>query len=508
MRPAADRPTPDTLPDRLRRFFYADEVPYGLALVRLLMPLVLLYPMLPRWMHCREYYSTDGANTPLWIQYGYAHMLPEVSGSVAVALYTLMLLCLVTSAAGFLTRVSLVGAFVLYTYFNLLDSVGTMTKYSVIASHVLLLLSLSQCGSVWSLDAWLSGRWRRRRAWPGEAPVEWPRSPAWPRRLMQLLLGFVYFGAAVTKMHTPAFFSGDQMRYWTIANINFKNPLGEYVSLYPSAIVAACYVALVWEVLFLFLAWQGLGRRLMLTLGVMFHVGTFLTLGLRVFPMLSMVIYFAFLNEADVRSWAAFFRRRLRRWGLRPAWPKQSAAISDMLRLPRPAVFGLLALLAMFLGPALEHRLDPYGERRPEGPYALREMDPARALTMLAPSRPIRVEDKIFSFDVGTLTVGGNLARRKSEFRTGESLIVEIMMSPPYEDMWVECILADDDNRRVDGIGQSVVTREMARGHFCYTVPPSLDPGRYWLVLSCAGKEVDRRPITVSSARRQAPLAN
>ena len=511
---AADVAPRDRLATRLQRFFYAEEVPFGLALIRMILPLVLLYPMLPRWFHCREFYSTDGATTPLWIQYGYAHLLPEFSGSVVVALYSLLLLCLVTSAIGFLTRVSLACAFVLYTYFNLVDSVSTMTKYSVIASHVLLLLSLSQCGAVWSVDAWLSGRGKRRRVWPGEPRVYGPTSPIWPRRLIQLLIGFVYFGAAITKMHTPTYFTGDQLRYWMISDINFANPLGEYFAHFPWLIVIGCYVALIWEILFLFLAWRGWGRRAMLTLGVLFHLGTFLTLGLRVFPALCVTIYLAFLSEHDVRAWAAFGRRRLRRWGLlrrrsveQPA-RRPFAVVPEFLRLPAGAVFALVALAAMLLGLAAEYRVDPYGERRSDGPYTLRSVDPGRVRTMLAPSKPIRLEDKIFSFDVGTLRIGGALANRKTEFQPGDRLLAELTMNPPFEDMWVECTLADDQDRPVANVGHSVVTRDLLRAHFCYNLPTSLEPGRYWILLSCSGEEVDRRPITIRGSGPKAPLAN
>jgi hypothetical protein len=509
---AAQIASRDGLGARLRRFFYAEEVPFGLAMLRILIPLVLLYPMAPRWFHCREYYSTDGANTPLWIQFGFAHLLPEFSGSVAVALYTLMLLCFLTSIIGFQTRASLLGAFALYTYFSLVDSVSTMTKYSAIASHVLLMLSLSQCGAVWSLDAWLAGRWRRR-ARPGEAGMEWPKSPAWPRRLIQLMIGIVYFGASITKMHTPAYFSGDQLRYWMITDINFPNLLGDYVALYPPLIVIGCYVAVVFELLFLFLAWRGLGRRVMLTLGVLFHLGTFLTLGLRVFPTLCVMIYFAFLTEEDVRAWAAFGRRRLRRWGLfRPRRHEPArrplAGIPEFLRLPAPAVFGLLALTAMLLGGVAEYRIDLYGERRAEGPYALRQLDTAQVQAMLAPSRPIRLDDKIFSFDLGTIRVGGTLANRRREFHPGEHLWAELTLSPPFEDMWVQCTLVDQKDRPLANVGNAVVTRDMLRAHFCYTFPRWMEPGQYWVVLSCAGHETERLPITIAGAARKAALAN
>ena len=99
----------------------------------------------------------------------------------------------------------------LYIGFNLLDSVGTMTKYSVIASHLLVLLSFSGAGAVWSVDAAI----RRRQT----GSTELQKVPVWPVRLMQLLFCFIYFGAAITKIQTDSFFSGEQMRYWMLSKL-------------------------------------------------------------------------------------------------------------------------------------------------------------------------------------------------------------------------------------------------------------------------------------------------
>src|SRR5690606_12993858 len=144
-----------------------EETPYGMAMVRILLPLVLLWTVICRWAHTRELYSTDGAPAPLALAYGYIDWLPEFSGGTMVALHTLLAIALVTGAIGWCTRASMIVSTILYTYINLLDSLSTMTKYSVIASHMLLILSLSPCGLVWSVDSWLKGIGRRRAAWPG-----------------------------------------------------------------------------------------------------------------------------------------------------------------------------------------------------------------------------------------------------------------------------------------------------------------------------------------------------
>lgn len=498
----------NSIRERLRRFFYTEETPYGMALVRIFLPLALLCAMLPRWFKARELFSTDGAPAPLWVMYNWPDMLPEPSGTLAVILASLLVVTLITTALGWCTRMSVITAFVLYTYLNLLDAVGTMTKYSVIASHALLLLGFSQCGSVWSIDAWLKERRDRQRG------ITWflrgrPKSPVWPQRLLQLLLGYVYFGAAVTKMHTPAYFSGDQLQTWMRTSVNYSHPLGEYLSLVPVVLVVFAYVAIVWEVLFIFLCWRGWGRIFMLTLGGLFHLMTTLALGLYIFPLVCFSLYFAFLYEDDVCRLAVWWKHRKKRWlpasltrrkGHRP-FPV--AGWLEAVPLSSPAAFSLLLAATALLGVEAEYRLDPYGLRRPEGPYALQELDREFVENMvLKGPEPIRYKDMVRDFNVGTTVISGILAFPKREFRQGEILKAHCSLNPPHKDMFISCELKDAQGRVVT-TRQMVVPREMWHPFFRIPLSDAIEPGRYTVVLKCAGVEVKKRTITIKAGRRR-----
>ena len=491
---------PKSLRHSIRDFFHAEEIPYGMAVVRILLPLSLLTVVIPRWIYTRELFSLDGAATPLAINYGFQNFPPEISGTVAVVMMTMLAVTLVTSSIGWRTRTSLIISTVLYTYLNLLDSLSTITKYSVIATHVLFLLSLSNCGAVWSVDVWLKGKWPKREAQDGR-PTEWTRHPAWQRRLLQLLFGAIYFGAAITKMHTPGFLTGDQMLFWMMTNVNNSNPLGEYLTLYPSTLVFCGYISIVWEMLFIFLAWRGRARIIMLSMGIFFHVMTTFTLGLYIFPLIMIVSYFCFLNERDVERISAF----LHRWRIRS---KPSESSNNVMRWTLPfavplksrfasvAAFGLMLGFATWLGIVAEHWLDPYGIRRSEGPYTLKELHPDEVAKKLGRTEAIRPKDKVLAFDTGTQMIGGILSNRKYEFRQGDYVIAQCTFNPPHEDMWLECNLHDGDDRVIDRTGQ-IATRSMIRSNFLYNLTDSLAPGRYSLVLKTAGQEIARRSITL-----------
>ena len=492
---------------RVDRFFFALEVPYGLALIRVFFPIVLMGMVLPRWYVVREIFSADGAPAQLSGGYGLGNMLPEFSGSIAVALYAILIFTLLSASVGWCTRISLIISTVLFTYFTLLDYVSTMTKYTVMATHILFLLSISPCGSLWSVDAWLAGRTRRN--WPGEPSVEYQRFPAWPRRLMQLFVGAVYFGAAITKIHTPVFFTGDMMQYWMQTHINFKHPIGEYLSLYPIMLVAFAYITVVWEMTFIFMAWKGSWRLIILPVGVLFHFMTTLTLGLLLFPMVCYCTYLAFFDEDDLQQAAKWFRRSVRS----RAWLKKVVlrltSLRDRLGTPvgwipsaRAAFVFSMALFAV-ANVEVEHWLDLYGERRPEGRHSLQAMDTAEVQKLLAPTETLRTVDKFFAIDIGTVLVGDRLANRRTEFRHGETMIAQCNLTPPHEDMFIECQVQDADNRIIDRFG-TVATREMFRANFNYRLGDAMPAGEYALVIETAGQSVMQKKFRVLPRHGQA----
>lgn len=491
--------------NRIKDFFFTEEVPYGLGLVRILLPLVLLQVMIPRWFHARELYSSDGAAAPLSANYGYIDLMPIPSGTVAVILATILVFTLITTCLGWCTRASVIITTVLFTYLNLLDCMASLTKYSVIASHGLLILCLSNCGAVWSLDNVLR-RKRDRRIRGGNVSARHYQSSAWPRRLMQIMIGVVYLGAAFTKMHTPAFFSGDQMRNWMLTNVNHSNPFGEYLSFYPAVLVVSAYITILWEILFLFLAWKGARRVIMISLGVFFHIGTSLVLGLYIFPLVCFSIYFAFVEERDVRrfrllmSWLSVRCSRLA-----SVMATAGSRIQNLIPEANPrqaaTVFGVTLLVLIFGGVELEYRLDPFGINRAEGAYELKEIEPERVRRMLAPTERIREQDKFLTFEIGTDLLSDVLIDRQSVFRHGETLIAQCVLTPPHEDMWIECNLhdahefdPDKPGRIIDQVGQ-IVDRTTLRASYAFNLMESLPPGRYFLVIRSAGREITKRPF-------------
>jgi hypothetical protein len=501
----------------VRDFFHGVELPHRLALVRICLAFTLLFPMAYRWFYAREIFSNDGAGISLWSIYGYPCPWLEPSGTVAVAINSVVVLALITSGLGWCTRLSLVLAMTGYTYLNLLDILGTLNKSSAIASHLMLLLCFSQCGTVWSIDNWLA---RRRLIRTGmlerlPGPVAAPR---WPRRMMQIVLATVYLSAAMTKFQVRAYFTGEHLQTWMLSTIHTPNLLGGYLALHPALVVVCAYVTALWELLFAFLIWKPISRRVMLSLGVFFHVMTCLTLGLFIFPMICLSAYAAFTNDSEFDA----LRRTAAKWWRWVSLPL-AAGIGSLANLGGrllpaigPAgsrgVFAAALLCTGVGGVVLEHKLDRYGERRAEGPYALQELDPQDVEELLTPTRRIEPEDKVLSFDVGSVFVAGCLLDRRTTFQQGETVRAQCGLIPPHESTWIQCNLHDSQNRVVDTIGL-FLSCDMLRAVFFYNLGDCVKPGEYSLVLKMAGDEIMRRPITVlprttACPVNPAPMAN
>ena len=488
MNPSPGEKPPRTPPGR---FFFDQETPFGMALVRIFLPLSAGIPMVLRFPHVRELYTTDGATVQLFEMYGQGSVLPVLSPGIAVPLFGVMLLCMLTAIVGFRTRISLCVVTVLYAYFSLLDGVATMTKYSVIATHLLLLLSVSHAGAVWSVDAYLKKR-------SGAVSVLPPRFPVWPARLVQLLFASIYFGASITKIQTAEFFSGDQMRYWMLSNWNYENPVGEAVAMWSPLLLISAYLAVIWEVLFAFLVWQPRARIVMLAGGAFFHVMTWLTLGLYVFPAICLSAYFAFMTEED---FVRLRRLSVLRW-LTPVFHLPARLTSRVLgafpqTVPSAVTWTCLIAVAAIGATEAELQMDVYHTRGPSGLLSLKPMDREVALTMIRDKTPIREHDKFFNFEIGTSTIGYQLSNRRTEYSAGDLMIAQCNLNPPHEDMWVECLVQDEEERTIEQFGQ-FVPRESLRANFFYTIGDKLVAGRYSMVLKSANKEIYRRHFTMT----------
>ncbi|WP_459555838.1 HTTM domain-containing protein [Lacunimicrobium album] len=483
---------------QLEQFFFAKEAPYGMALMRISVSATMLWTHIVRFPYAREIYSTDGAIAQLSMTFGQGNYVPEFGGTAAVALYTILICACIGSIIGWQTRICLALSCLLYTYFSMLDALSTITKYSVIATHLLLLASLADSGAIWSVDAWLKGN-PKRNPFPSQPSRITPTSYVWPARLTQLFIGIIYLGAACTKLHTPAFFNGDQLKYWMLTQMNHGHPLGDYLSMHPAMVVISCYIAVIWEIMFIFTVFTKGWRIPMLLIGAAFHIGTTLMLGLVTFPLVMISGYLAFLKTSDVQWMAQQYRYVKRRYFRNVSIALPQLGLSNW----QPALahyslllFSCVIVVATSAGVQAENWMDPYKKRGPNGPLQLQPMPMEKVAELFKQEEPLREIDRIFSFRLGTLEVSEIIIDPRTEFTQGDLLVAQVSLTPPHGDMFLECVLVDADG---DLLHQEyyITPRDTNLVTFRLNMCETLLPGNYAMVLRANAKEVQRQPFTL-----------
>lgn len=496
---------------QIRQFFFAEEIPFGFALMRISLSLVLLQGVLARWPYCIELYSTAGTPFSLIENFGFTNFLPPMPPFLTACCMSILVVLLVTSCVGFCTRFSLCGVLFLHTYFAFNDLASSITKFTIIAAHALLLMIVSECGRVWSVDSWLASRRDPTRVWDSDRPA-WALAPIWPQRLLMFLIGIVYLGAAITKLHMPEFLTGEAVAYWIMSNPNYRHFIGEWLSQSPSMLIASAHFTVLWEVLFLFTMWRGIPRYVMFGLGILFHGMSAFTLGEVIFLMVMSTTYMGCLSEREAQ-----FCMKWLSWLIRPIASRISFGRIQLAtwlpgRMTRAApqmhLAGFLMLLTVYgsiAGWSIS-RSDYFGVRRPEGMYTLPELPREEVARLFRRFEPIREVDKFLAVDVGSIVVGDRLLNRKHDFRYDDELICETSLNPPHDDMYIECNLVGMDQKVINRMG-IVVPREHSFAHFKYKLSNGLEPGNYFLVIKSANKEICRREISVEKGLA-APVAN
>ena len=454
--------------DSLDRFFFAEESPAPIAAMRVLLCSALLIPVGSRWPVCRELYSTDGSPTPIWAWWPGSMELPIPSGNLCVLLYSVLVFALVAGAVGWRTRTSLLTAATLMIWFGLLDVTGTLTKYTVIAFHGLLILGCSPCGRAYSADAWLAGR--------GSGAGD--RVEAWPRRLVQLFLCVLYFATALTKIKTPEYLTGEHTLFWFRTDMNFAHPVGIWLSTHPVLVMLSSQAALLWETLFCVAVWVRPLRPAVLALGVLFHAGTYFLLGLAVFPLVMLAFYPVFLQPRRVEAamsaaWAAVAGRPAAAWMTRHAVAGYAMAM------------GVSVVVAC----ETERLIDPFGERSAKP--ALPEIDADTARRLTSATAPLGPRDWVYAFTTGRTVVGGVVTGEPERFEPGQTMYLQAGVHKPHQDFTVTVLFRDEAGRTLDSATR-IIPREVSRWTLPWTVAPELEPGRYAFVLDAGGEVAER----------------
>jgi hypothetical protein len=186
-------------------------------------------------------------------------------------------------------------------------SIHNRLLLSVSGADVLLVctafyMMLCPCGAAYSLDA--LGK-ASRRGGPAE-----PLIVAWPQRLIQIQLTFVYFMTALLKATGTTWIAGTALHY-ALHDGEFRRfTLG--LTEYPLLTNVLTVGALVLEFALAFLLWFRATRPFAICAGIALHVGILLTVNIPLFEELMISTYVCFLTAPELDAILRAFG--IRRW--------------------------------------------------------------------------------------------------------------------------------------------------------------------------------------------------
>ena len=458
----------------------ASESPRSVALVRIALGAVLAYEAAVHWPYAVELYSADGL--PIFTFPGTALEVQPLPALPTVCLHTAFVFTSLAVALGWQTRLSLIGTLGLLLWFGLIDLPGTFAKYTILAAHVLFLLSWSACGRCYSLDGWVR---------PPEPAACW-FGPVWPRFLMRMLLCSVYAGAALTKLQLTDYASGDLLLFSLLDERSGATSLGMWLAGHRNGLVLASLGALAFESLFPVLIWFAAARRPLLALAVLFHVTLGLVLSVGNFSPVMLAVLPAFLTEQDLQQV---------RWlppvgGGEGSERRGRAAMSLVAYVCAAGVF-------CAVGTAVQWQADWYGVFRAAPSPALTEIPAGEAAVMLAGQRP-QEADFIQSIEIGSRVNGARVFGGAGGFERGAYVHVLVQLTLPHPALRLEGLLLAPDGQEVGRFEQPVdpERRFITRA---FELTESLPPGRYRILLQANGYEVGRQTFELRGAEAEVP---
>ena len=311
----------------------------------------------------------------------------------------------------------------------------------------------------------------------------------------------MYLGAALTKLRSPDFFTGDLLTFSLLDDAWGGGRLGHWVATQHNVVVVFSLVTVLVELLFPFLIWVRRARPWVLLVTAVLHTGMGLLLHVGIFPMVMLAVLLAFVDEP-------LWQRLRRGWpGLKRSKAPERATPIDVERrspgfrfAPTPATLGAVCYLltltvVLTTGLAIQWLRDDYavfGRRELPRPERL---TPAAVDEMLFPARP-SPEHYVLHVAVGSRVNGNQVFGDARRFRVGERVFVVVRFLRSHPELKVEGLLLSPRGEEVARFTrQASADLPYVTGGFELVDP--LDAGAYLLVVQIDGFEAARRTIEV-----------
>lgn len=215
-----------------------------------------------------------------------------LTGAGMLTLKSLLLASLLAATVGYKSSVATKSSVLLVLFYEgLLRSFGHFNHDEMPAVYILIVLAFAPCSDAFSIDKWKGCEAKKKQGFVYGYPI----------LLMRALLAWSYFSSGLIKLRTSGlgYFSADTLPTLAITHSldNLHDTHFKLAFLLPqyraASLIAVCLV-LLWELLFPLAIWSRIARRVILLVGVFFHLGTLLLMNL-FFPF-HLAMYLVFID--------------------------------------------------------------------------------------------------------------------------------------------------------------------------------------------------------------------
>jgi hypothetical protein len=302
--------------DGWNRFWFTPADPATLGLIRLLGGAMIFYTHLVWTLDLEGFMGPDARIAPAFARafhdsdWAWSYLFWIKSPAVLWKVHIVALIVLAMFAAGLLTRISSVLAFlIVVAYAHRVP--GALFGLDQINGLLALYLMIGPSGAAYSLDNLL----RKRRSRIGDrgpgrtdsSAVRSPlRAPAYTSaniaiRLIQIHMCIVYLFAGFGKLLGDSWWSGTAM-WGAFGNYEYQSLDMTWLAAWPLVINFLTHLTIVWECSYCVLVWPRLTRPIVIALAVPLHLGIALCMGMITFGLIMLVGNLAFVSPNLVRA--------------------------------------------------------------------------------------------------------------------------------------------------------------------------------------------------------------
>ena len=289
------------------RFWFTPTAPHTLAMMRIFAGLMIFYTHLVWSSELLNFFGPE-ARIPIGFarefhdsDFGWSHFFWFSNPLILKAIHVVGLLVSMLFAIGFQTRITSVLAF-LFAVSYVHRATGALFGLDQINVMLAMYLMLSNCGAVYSVDAWL-----RRRGRGGDPQPAVMNNVS--TRLIQLHMCVIYLFAALGKLQGVTWWDGTAM-WLALANYEYQTLDLTGLAAWPLLINFLTHVTLAWELTYSVLIWPKWTRPLMLFLAIPVHLGIALAMGMVTFGLIMLVGNMAFVSPETTEAVVTSFSRK------------------------------------------------------------------------------------------------------------------------------------------------------------------------------------------------------